>query len=222
MNETQQPISGASAAHSPKAQCYAAIDSISALEALYGTPGAAALRKVANRMTPLYRRWIMASRLCMLATVGPEGTDDSPRGDDGPVVRELDAHTLALPDWYGNNRIDSLRNIVRDGRVSLMFLVPGSNNVVRVNGHARVTADPELLAHFDKAGKLPRSVIVISIHEIYSQCARALMRARIWSCGDESAALPSIGEILAEQSAGELDGAQYDADWAPRAAKTMW
>jgi hypothetical protein len=199
-----------------------AIKSIEDLEALYGTPGAPSLRKVARQMTPLYRKWIMASRLCMLATVGPEGTDDSPRGDDGPVVLELDPGTLALPDWRGNNRIDSLRNIVRDGRVSLMFLVPGSNNVVRVNGSAIVTADPDLLQRFDKAGKLPRTVIVIKINEIYSQCARALMRARTWTSGDESEDLPSMGNILAEQTAGEEGGRAYDEAWAPRAAKTMW
>ncbi len=198
------------------------ITTIEDLEAHYGTPGAPSLRKVARQMTPLYRKWIMASRLCMLTTVGPEGTDDSPRGDDGPVVLELDPGTLALPDWRGNNRIDSLRNIVRDGRVSLMFLVPGSNNVVRVNGTARVTADPAMLARFDKDGKQPRTVIVIKIAEIYSQCARALMRARTWTSGDESADLPSMGDILAEQTAGEEGGRAYDEEWAPRAAQTMW
>ncbi|WP_420005165.1 pyridoxamine 5'-phosphate oxidase family protein [Arenibacterium sp. LLYu02] len=198
------------------------ITTVEDLEAHYGTPGAPSLRKVARQMTPLYRKWIMASRLCMLTTVGPEGTDDSPRGDDGPVVLELDPGTLALPDWRGNNRIDSLRNIVRDGRVSLMFLVPGSNNVIRVNGTAQVTADAAMLARFDKEGKQPRTVIVIKIAEIYSQCARALMRARTWTSGDESADLPSMGDILAEQTAGEEGGRAYDEEWAPRAAQTMW
>ena len=198
------------------------ITTVEDLEAHYGTPGAPSLRKVARQMTPLYRKWIMASRLCMLTTVGPEGTDDSPRGDDGPVVLELDPGTLALPDWRGNNRIDSLRNIVRDGRVSLMFLVPGSNNVIRVNGTAQVTADAAMLARFDKEGKQPRTVIVIKIAEIYSQCARALMRARTWTSGDESADLPSMGDILAEQTAGEEGGRTYDEEWAPRAAQTMW
>lgn len=157
----------------------------------------------------------------MLATVGPEGTDDSPRGDDGPVVQELDPGTLALPDWRGNNRLDSLRNIVRDGRVSLMFLVPGSNNVVRVNGTARLTADPDLRARFEKKGKLPATVIVISIGEIYSQCARAMLRAGTWSGADESAGLPTMGDILAEQTAGEEGGAGYDKSWNARAAETM-
>lgn len=198
------------------------ITTVEDLEAHYGTPGAPSLRKVARQMTPLYRKWIRTSRLCMLTTVGPEGTDDSPRGDDGPVVLELDPGTLALPDWRGNNRIDSLRNIVRDGRVSLMFLVPGSNNVIRVNGTAQVTADAAMLARFDKEGKQPRTVIVIKIAEIYSQCARALMRARTWTSGDESADLPSMGDILAEQTAGEEGGRAYDEEWAPRAAQTMW
>ncbi|WP_264210960.1 pyridoxamine 5'-phosphate oxidase family protein [Leisingera thetidis] len=198
------------------------ISSSDELEALYGEPGAPSLRKVARQMTPLYRKWIMASKLCMLATAGPEGTDGSPRGDDGPVVRELDPETLALPDWRGNNRLDSLRNIVRDGRVSLMFLVPGSNNVVRVNGVARLTADADLRARFEKHGKQPATVIVIKIGEIYSQCARAMLRAGTWKGLDESAGLPTMGEILAEQTAGEEGGAAYDDAWDARAAQTMW
>ncbi|MGV6850379.1 MAG: pyridoxamine 5'-phosphate oxidase family protein [Marinibacterium sp.] len=198
------------------------IEDIDALESLYRQPGQAALRKVARRMTPLYRRWIMASRLCIVSTVGPDGTDGSPRGDDGPVVLELDPTTLALPDWRGNNRLDSLRNIVEDGRVSLMFLVPGDNGVVRVNGTARLTADPALRSRFEKNGKQPATVIVITIVEIYTQCARALMRARTWTSGDESAGLPTVGEILAEMTDGEEGGAAYDADWPDRAARTMW
>ncbi len=142
------------------------LQSTEELEALYGTPGAAALRKVAVKMTPEYRRWIMASRFCVISTVGPEGADGSPRGDDGPVVMELDEGTLALPDWRGNNRLDTLRNIVRDPRVALMFMVPGSNNAVRVNGEGRITDDAALRARFEKDGKQPATVIVIKIHEI--------------------------------------------------------
>ncbi|MDA8747885.1 pyridoxamine 5'-phosphate oxidase family protein, partial [Litoreibacter sp.] len=134
------------------------IKHVDELEAIYGAPGEASLVKVARQMTPMYRKWIMASRLCVLSTVGPDGTDGSPRGDDGPVVRELDAHTLAMPDWRGNNRMDSLRNIVVDGRVALMFFVPGSNNVVRVNGMARVTVDADLCGSFAQRGQHPRSV----------------------------------------------------------------
>ncbi|WP_281995226.1 pyridoxamine 5'-phosphate oxidase family protein [Ruegeria faecimaris] len=198
------------------------IDDIETLEGHYSAPGAPSLRKVAHRLTPLYRQWVMASRLCVLSTVGPEGVDGSPRGDDGPVILELDPKTLAMPDWRGNNRLDSLRNIVRDPRVSLMFMVPGSNNVVRVNGSARLTADQDLRTRFEKQGRLPATVIVIDIAEVYTQCARALMRARTWSSGDEAAILPTMGEILAEASDGEEGGTQYDEAWGQRAAKTMW
>jgi len=190
------------------------------LEALYGAPGEASIIKVADHLTPLYRKWIEASRFCILSTVGPEGTDASPRGDDGPVVTELDPKTLAMPDWRGNNRMDSLRNIVRDPRVSLMFMVPGSNNVVRVNGTAQVSVEAGLLARFSDKGCLPRSVVVVRIGEVYSQCARALMRSALW--GDTPVPdLPSVGALLAEAKDG-FDGESYDAEWGARAEKTMW
>lgn len=198
------------------------VKNISELEALYGAPGVASIRKVAQQMTPLYRNWILSSRFCIVSTVGPEGTDGSPRGDDGPVVQELDEHTLLMPDWRGNNRMDTLRNIVADGRISLLFMVAGSNTVVRVNGVAKVSIEPELCTRFEDRGRLPRSVIVIKIGEIYTQCARAPMRAGLWNAGDQSAGLPTAGEILAEQTDGEEGGATYDADWAARAEKTMW
>ena len=197
------------------------VTDIATLEALYGTPGEASIIKVADHITPLYGKWITASRLCVLSTVGPECTDGSPRGDDGPVVKIADPKTLLMPDWRGNNRMDSLRNIVVDGRVSLMFMVQGSNNVVRVNGTAEVRLDTDLIAAFDDRGKAPRSVIVITVAEVYSQCARALMRAGTWSGADHSADLPSIGALLAEAKTG-FDGVEYDAAWAARAKKTMW
>jgi len=198
------------------------IDSITALEALYGTPGVASLKKVAEHLTPLYLKWIMASRLCILSTVGPEGTDGSPRGDEGPVVLPLGPRKLALPDWRGNQRLDTLRNIVADGRVSCMFMVPGSNTVVRVNGTGFVTDDADLRVLFERDGKQPATAIVIEIAEVYTQCARALMRAETWTAGDQSNGLPSAGEILAEVSKGAEGGPQYDAEWSARAAKTMW
>lgn len=197
------------------------VEDITALEALYGTPGAPSLRKVATRLTPLYRKWIMASRFCVLSTFGEGGTDGSPRGDDGPVVTELDERTLAMPDWRGNNRLDSLRNIVTDGRVSLMFMVPGSNTIVRVNGTARLTTDEALRTRFEHKGRLPATVIVIRISELYTQCARAPMRAGLWA-RDDSTGLPTVGEILAEASNGDEGGADYDAAWRARATETMW
>lgn len=198
------------------------IKTIEELETLYAKPGAASIRKVAQQMTPVYRRWIMASRFCVLSTVGPEGTDGSPRGDDGPVVTEIDARTLAMPDWRGNNRMDSLRNIVRDPRVSLMFMVPGSTSVVRLNGTAQITADADMLTRFERDGAHPRSVILIDITEIYFQCARAILRARLWTSQNESADLPTPGEMLKETTAGEVGGPAYDAEWPERAKKSMW
>ena len=198
------------------------ISDIAALEALYGTPGAPSLRKVARFMTPLYRHWIMASKFCVLSTVGPDGTDGSPRGDSGPVVLEQDPKTLLMPDWRGNDRLDSLRNIVNDGRVSLMFMIAGSNTIVRVNGRAYLTANAELRAQFDKAGRQPATVIVIEISEIYTQCARALMRSELWSDPDTNDDLPTAGQILAEMTDGEEGGAPYDEAWPARAVKSMW
>jgi PPOX class probable FMN-dependent enzyme len=198
------------------------IENTSDLEEIYGVPNEMSLRKVARQMTPLYRDWIMRSRFTVLTTVGPEGTDGSPRGDDGSVVLELDPGTLAMPDWRGNNRMDSLRNIVTDGRVSLMFMVPGSNNVVRVNGRAKLTVDPAMKARFAKNGKEPRSVIIVKIEEIYFQCARALVRSRLWTSGDESKGLPTAGEMTAEMTNGEDGGPDYDAAWPARAAQSLW
>lgn len=198
------------------------ITSLDALHAQYGTPADPAIRKVMPHLTPSYRTVIERSRFCILTTVGPEGTDGSPRGDDGPVVAVLDDRTLALPDWKGNERIDSLRNIVRDGRVSLCFLIPGWKNLMRVNGTARLTADATLRARFDRGGVQPRTVIVIDVAEVYSQCARAVVRAGLWTAGDQSEGLPSVGQMLAEATEGQIDGATYDAGWASRAAGTMW
>lgn len=198
------------------------IDSLETLHTLYGQPGEAARIKVVPRLIASYRAYVERSRFCILSTVGPEGTDASPRGDEGSVVAVLDATTLALPDWKGNERIDSLRNIVRDGRVSLMFFIPGSNNVMRINGRAAVTADPELCARFARDGRLPRTVIVIAIAEVYPQCARALMRAGLWTAGDQSDGLPTVGDMLRDISEGGFDGGGYDAEWPGRAAKTMW
>ena len=198
------------------------IDSIAALETIYATPPSeAALVKVTPGLTPAYRAWIERSRFCVLTTVGPEGTDGSPRGDEGPVCLVADDRTLLLPDWHGNNRVDSLRNIVRDGRVSLMFMIPGSTSVIRVNGTAHLTTAPDALARFDRDGTLPRTVIVIALAEVYAQCARAILRAGLWTTGDTSLGLPSVGQMIEDAKAG-FDAARYDAEWPARAARTMW
>lgn len=196
------------------------ISDIEGLEALYGTPSAPALIKVTDYLTPAYRAWVEAARFCILSTVGPEGTDASPRGDDGPVLHVLDDRHLALPDWRGNNRLDSLRNIVRDGRVSLMVMVPGHDSVVRVNGTARVTADEALRASFARGDKLPITVTVVEIAEVYVQCARAILRAGLWQ-GGKAPDLPSIGAIVAEIKA-EIDAEALDTHLRESTNKTLW
>ena len=198
-----------------------AIESIEELEGLYDAVVPRSLTKVKKRITPLYRQWIEASRFVVLTTVGPEGTDGSPRGDDGPVVRVVDESTLWLPDWQGNNRMDSLRNIVQDGRVSLLFMVPGSDNVVRVNGRAVITAAEGVTSQFDRAGKRPRTVAVISVAEIYFQCAKALMRSGLWDVNAQRPAVPTAGQFLQEVEA-EVDAASYDAGYAEYARDKMW
>jgi uncharacterized protein len=198
------------------------ITDLDTLHSHYGTPKTPAMAKVAAHLTPAYRAFLDRSRFCMLSSVGPEGTDGSPRGDEGPVVTVLDAATIALPDWKGNDRIDTLRNIVRDGRVSLYFLVPGSTTSVRINGTARLTADAAMIARFERDGKHPRTVIIVTIAEVYSQCARALQRSALWTCGDQSAGLPTVGQMMQDASAGAIDGAAYDIERATRAHLGMW
>lgn len=198
------------------------LGSLEELHALYGVPTPAATRKEATRIIPEYRRIIEAAPFLALATAGPEGLDCSPRGDrPGQLVRILDDTTLALPDRRGNDRIDSLRNILRDPRVALMFLIPGSGNALRVNGTARITADAALCESFTMEGRAPRSVAVITVETIYFQCARAVIRAALWE-PHAKPDLPTPGQILAALTAGEVGGARYDSEWPERAAKTMW
>lgn len=200
------------------------VESVEELEKLYGRPVEASVVKVADRMTDSYARILAASPFCALATVGPEGLDCSPRGDVRGFVQMKDEKTLLLPDRRGNNRIDSLRNVVRDPRVALMFLIPGSGNALRVNGTAVVSIAPDLLKSFAVDGKEPRSVLVITIGEVYFQCARALIRSDLWNAAAhvDPATLPSPGEILASMSAGSVGGQSYDDAWPKRAEKTMW
>jgi uncharacterized protein len=199
------------------------VTSVEELQALYGAPGEASLIKVTPYLTLEYRAMIEASPFMALATCGPEGLDCSPRGDAGCVIHIEDEKTLMLPDWRGNNRIDSLANIVRDPRVALMFLIPGSNTAMRVNGKAVVTVDPAVTARFEMDGRHPRSVVVIEIEEVYSQCARAILRAELWNPEKyrDTRSLPTVGDMLKGVKEG-FDGASYDRDWPGRAAKTMW
>jgi PPOX class probable FMN-dependent enzyme len=199
------------------------IETTEELNALYGVPVEASIIKVRPLLTRAYRRMIEASPFVALATVGPEGLDCSPRGDAGQIVHIEDERTVMMPDWRGNNRVDSLSNIVRDPRVALMFLIPGSNTTMRINGRAIVAIEPELLERFEMDGKHPRSVVVLTVDEVYCQCARALIRSDIWNPAKfaDVKALPTVGEMMKEIKDG-FDGETYDRDWPGRAAKTMW
>jgi uncharacterized protein len=200
------------------------IRSIEELEALYGEPAEPARVKEVDRITPHYRQLIEASPFFVLATSGPEGLDCSPRGDRPGFVRIADERTLMLPDRRGNNRVDSLRNIVRDGRAALLFLIPGSGTTLRANGRAHLETDPDLLASFAVEEKAPRSVIVFRVDSIYFQCARAIMRAKLWDEESrvEPASLPSPGRILAALTAERLGGEEHDRTWPERARAGMW
>lgn len=200
------------------------ISTIEQLEAIYGFPNDASTVKVADHVTPLYRVLIEKSPFVSLATSGPEGLDCSPRGDLPGFVRIHDPKTLMMPDRRGNNRCDSLRNIVRDPRVGLLFLIPGSGSTLRVNGRAYVTAEPDLLASFKMEGKAPRTVIVMNVDEICFQCARAIVRSDLWNPDKQvdPGSLPTPGQILAEMSEHTVGGEKYDREWPKRARQTMW
>ncbi|MBS0245407.1 MAG: pyridoxamine 5'-phosphate oxidase family protein [Proteobacteria bacterium] len=200
------------------------IASVEQLEALYGTPNDASTVKEINWIAPDYRRLIEASPFAVLATVGPEGLDCSPRGDKPGFVRIADERTLLLPDRRGNNRVDSLRNIVRDPRCALLFMIPGAATTLRVNGHAHLSIDPDLLASFAVDDKAPRSVMVFTVETIFFQCARAIVRSDLWNPAARMApdSLPTPGQILAALSDAKVGGEPYDREWPERARKSLW
>ena len=200
------------------------ITSIEALEALYGLPSGAAVAKEVDHIHPHYRAFIEAAPFCILATSGPEGLDCTPRGDPAGFITVEDAHTLLLPDRRGNNRVDSLRNIVRDPRVALLFLIPGVGETLRVNGRAAISTDPLLLDRFVMEGKPPRSVLRITAERVYFQCPKALVRSRLWDPSRHVArsSLPSAGTILKDITAGEVGGEAYDAAYPQRIKETIY
>lgn len=200
------------------------ITTIEELAELYGAPGEASLVKEVDRIIPEYAAFIAASPFAALATAGAGGLDCSPRGDKAGFVRIRDDKTLLMPDRRGNDRVDSLKNIVEDGRVGLLFLVPGSGTTLRVNGRAALSSDAELCASFAMEEKAPRSVIVISVETVYFQCARAIHRSELWNPERhvDPKALPTPGAILEATTKARIDGAAYDAEWPERARTSMW
>jgi len=183
-----------------------------ALRALYGGGNAASMAKEIDHIHPHYRAFIEASSFVILASVGPDGLDASPRGDEAGFVVVQDARTLLIPDRRGNNRVDTLHNLVADPRLGLLFLIPGVGESLRVNGIATISVDPALLARFAIGDKPARSVIVVAVETVYYQCPRAAVRADLWNPDKfvARAALPSSGTILADLSNQQLGGADWD------------
>jgi PPOX class probable FMN-dependent enzyme len=200
------------------------ITTLEQLDALYGTPVQAAVAKEIDYISDHYKAFIDKAPFVVVATVGPEGLDCSPRGDPPGFVRVRDAKTVLIPDRRGNNRVDSLRNLVRDPRISLLFMIPGIGNTLRINGRAVISIDPELCASLAMQGKAPRCVVVVTAERVYFQCPKALVRSRLWSQDAQIARseLPSTGEILEALTNRGIDGAAYDAAYPKRLEETIY
>ncbi|WP_046867168.1 pyridoxamine 5'-phosphate oxidase family protein [Microvirga massiliensis] len=200
------------------------VTTLAELETLYGEVGEASRVKETDRLIPEYRAWIEAAPFLVLATSGPEGLDCSPRGDVPGFVRVADDRTLLIPDRRGNNRIDSLRNIVRDPRVALLFLVPGMGETLRVNGQAAISAVPDLLDSFSIDGKPPKSVLVVHVGAVFFQCSRAIVRSDLWNPERHMprGSLPTAGQMLAAASGNRVGGDDYDRALPERVRATLY
>ncbi|WP_433865895.1 pyridoxamine 5'-phosphate oxidase family protein [Ralstonia wenshanensis] len=200
------------------------LKTVADLEAVYGAPNPRSLLKEIDHLNADYRAFVEASPFIVLSSVGAQGTDASPKGDAPGFVRILNERLLAIPDRPGNNRIDNLRNIVEDGRVSVLFIVPGVGETLRVNGTATISADPELLTSLAVQGKLPRSVILVQVQTVYFHCSKALVRSKLWERGaqDTKPAVPTAGQILQHISGGAFDGDAYDRELPERLKTTLY
>lgn len=200
------------------------VETIEHLEALYpGPPPATSTGKETPRINAEYRQLIEAAPFFALASIGPEGMDCSPRGDGPGFVKIVDERTVAFADRRGNNRLDTLRNIVGDPRVALLFLIPGWSEALRINGRAHITTDPELLDAFIINGKRPVTAVVVQIDTMYFQCARAIIRAALWDKNSrvDPATLPSVGRLV-KSVMQDFDASTYDAELRERQAKTLY
>jgi PPOX class probable FMN-dependent enzyme len=200
------------------------ITTTEALEHLYEAPGGNALLKEIDHINAPYRALIEAAPFFALATCGSEGMDCSPRGDAPGFVRVQDEKTLLIPDRRGNNRIDSLRNLIADPRVALLFLIPGCGETLRVNGRAVISTDPMLTQSFIVEGKTPRSVIVVTVERAYYQCPKAIVRSKLWDTATwlDRTTLPTAGKILATITNGATDAERHDREYPERIKATIY
>ena len=199
------------------------IDSLQKLEAIYGTPAPASLVKELDTISEHYRMMIEKSPFVILATVGSGGLDCSPRGDAPGFVRVVDEKTLLLPDRRGNNRLDSLKNLIDDPRASLLFLIPGVGETLRVNGRATILQDDVLQQSFAVNNKVPVTVIEFKVERVYFQCQKALVRSRLWDpqAQIQRSELPTIGTMIKKINS-DFDGDQYDKDYPERLKQTLY
>ena len=199
------------------------VTTIEQLEAIFGQPAGGAVWKEIDHISPEYGKFIEAAPFFALASNGPEGIDCSPRGDDPGFVRVADEKTLMIPDRRGNNRIDSLRNIIHDPRVALLFLIPGCGETLRINGRAHITTDPEICATFEMHRQVPKSIIVVEIEKVYFQCTKALVRSKLWDPAAQvpRSALPSVGELVAATMKG-ADADEYNRIYPERIKQTIY
>lgn len=201
------------------------IHTLRQLESLLGTPSEAAVAKELPRVHPGYRAMIEASPFAVLATQGPGGLDASPRGDPAGFVQVLDDdQTLLLPERRGNHRADSLRNILTDPRVALLFLIPGVGETLRVNGRASISADPALLQRFVVDGRAPTTVLVVAVDTVFFQCSRAIVRSRLWdpAAQIDRGSLPSTGTILSALTQAAIDADTYDRELPARVQASLY
>ncbi len=194
------------------------------LDALYGAPVGGSLIKEIGYISESYRKFIEAAPFVVVATSGAEGLDCSPRGDPPGFVRVRDENTVLIPDRRGNNRIDTLRNLIVDPRISLLFLIPGVGETLRINGRAEIVTDPELCESFTMQGKAPVSVLAVTAERVYFQCPKALVRSRLWHPEAQvpRTELPSSGEIMAEIIGGEYDAGAHDRAYPQRLKETLY
>ena len=192
------------------------------LEARYGLPAGAAVIKEIGHISDHYRAFVEASPFVVVATSGPDGLDCTPRGDPAGFVRVVDRQTVMMPDRRGNNRLDTLRNLVRDPRIALLFLIPGEGRTLRINGRAVIDTDPELCASFTMEGKVPRSVIVVTAERVYTQCPKALIRSKLWNpAAHADPGLPSTGAMM-QALAADFDAEAYEREYPQRLKETIY
>jgi PPOX class probable FMN-dependent enzyme len=200
------------------------VTTVDALATRYTQPSERVLRKEIDHVDVVGRAFIAASPFLVLATASSQGLDCSPKGDQpGFVQIEDDGRTLLIPDRRGNNRIDSLRNLIEDPRIALIFLVPGANETYRVNGRARVSVDPVLKRRFTVDGKEPATVIVVAVEQAFPHCPKALVRSDLWKGGGRGRpqSVPTLGEFAAARMPG-TDSAAFDADYARRMPSELY